>query len=265
MRILQTDPKPQATEQSTDNQDIVSYDLGTHVQVTIKKDFTEYGGNTGSKVRFLRVEVKNTGPAIQSIIETIADTSWVSGLVDDLIKQSFLACAKPTIDKLSHDLSNAINSGATDNVGEYVVSLVARHIIEATYGYRALPLAEIIKEKISGNPGFDYHHEKDNLLLIFGEAKYKTGVNAYNSAFKQVVSFIESKKDLKEIHVLSSFLSDDTKTNLTSGKKGYSAAFSTSSRSFDNETLINNIKKNTHFSALLTHEELLIVAVDIND
>jgi hypothetical protein len=237
--------------------------LAEHVQVLVAQDITEC--SNGSKVRFLRVEVKNVEPAVESIIQIIADTSWVSGLVDDLTKQGFLACAKPTIEKLSNDLARAIDNEVAADVGEYVVSVVARHVIETQYGYNALPLAEIIKEKISGNPGFDYHHEKDNLLLIFGEAKYKTGVNAYGSAFGQIVDFIQSQKDLKEINTLSYFISDDTKTNLANGKKGYSAAFSTKNKSFDGETLVKNIKQNVHFNALLKQEELLIVAVDVND
>lgn len=217
------------------------------------------------KVRFLRVEVQNLEPTIQSIIKAISDTSWVTELVDDVIKQSFIASARPTIDKLSHDLTNAVDSGSTNEIGEYVVSMIARHVIEATYNYRALPLAEIIKEKILGNPGFDFHHENEELILLFGEAKYKTGINAYNSAFKQVVDFISAGKDMKEIALISHFLSQGAKQNLNNGKKGYTAAFSTSGKSFDTERLLSNIKNNLHFTNLLEHEELLIVAVDIHD
>lgn len=242
-----------------------SYDFGDHVRVVVTQDFTEFEDNTDSKIRFLRVEVHNTEPAVRSIIKAIADTSWVSGLVDDLIKQSFLKCAEPTIKKLSDDLTQAIVSGATDSIGEYVVSMVARYVIESTYNYRALPLAEVIKEKVSGNPGFDYHHENGGLVLLFGEAKYKTGLNAYNSAFKQIAEFIKDGKDMKEVALLSHFLSDGAKNNLTEGRKGYSAAFSTSGKSFDSTTLINNIKTNAYFNTLLEHEELLIVAVDINE
>lgn len=262
---LQTEQNLATDEEGASFLGVGSYDFSDHVRVVIKEDFNEYGGNTGSKIRFLRVEVDNAEPAVRSIIEAIADTSWVSGLVDDLIKQSFLKCAEPTIKKLSDDLTKAIDGGTTDSIGEYVVSVVARYVIEATYNYRALPLAEVIKEKVSGNPGFDYHHENNGLVLLFGEAKYKTGLNAYNSAFKQISEFINDGKDLKEVALLSHFLGDGTKVNLANGKKGYSAAFSTSGKSFDSGTLINNIKSNTYFTALLEHEELLIVAVDIND
>lgn len=239
--------------------------LSDHIDTVIVQDFTEYQDTDDIKIRFLRVQVSNIRPAVQSIIQAISDTSWVSNLIDDLIVKSFLECAQPTIEKLSRDLSSAIKNEATDSVGEYVVSLVARHIIESTYGYHALPLAEVIKEKVSGNPGFDYHHESESLILLFGEAKYKTGVNAYNAAFKQVSEFIEQGKDIKEVALLSHFLSDGAKANLAADRKGYSAAFSTIGKSFDGQQLIESIKANEHFKSLLRHEELLIVAVDIHD
>lgn len=262
---LQAATRLGANKEDTSTLDEGSQDFSDHVRVVITQDLTEHGVEGGPRVRFLRVEVNNTEPTVRSIIEAIADTSWVSSLVDDLIKQSFLKCAEPTIKKLSDDLTEAIDCGATNDIGEYVVSMVARYIIEATYSYRALPLAEVIKEKVSGNPGFDYHHENSGLVVLFGEAKYKTGLNAYNSAFKQVVDFIKDGKDLKEVALLSHFMSEGAKTNLMNGRKGYSAAFSTSGKSFDSTALINNIKSNAYFNTLLGHEELLIIAVDIND
>jgi len=239
-------------------------DLAEHVRVIINQNFTEYDGENGSKVQFLRVEVNDLEPALRAIIADIADTSWISGLVDEIVTDSFLARAQPTIDKLSTELNGAIASGAAESAGEYVVSMVARRTIEAMYGYRALPLAEVIKEQKSGNPGFDYHHENTGLVLIFGEAKYITGRNAYGSAFSQIVNHIKLQKDVKEIVDLSYFMSEGAKANFRNGKKGYSAAFSTSGKSFDNNQLIANIKDNAHFGQLLEHEALVVVAVDIN-
>jgi len=235
-----------------------------HVRVTLHGDFTEFDVGSVQKVQFLRVEVTNLYPAIQSIIKTIASTLWVDKLIDESVRAGFLARAQPTIDRLSRALREAMTDNTTELVGEYVVSMVARYIIQATYGYRALPLAEVFKEQVSGNPGFDYHHEKDALLLIFGEAKYVSGKNAYGSAFSQIVKHIGLKKDMKEVPELVNFISDEAKENLLIGKKGYSAAFSTKGKSFDGEKLIKYIKANTDFNSLLEHEALLIIAVDIN-
>ena len=240
-------------------------DLSEHVSITLKQDFTEHDKDGKPTVRFLRVEILNIYPAIESIISVIAETSWVSRLVDDSVKAGFITRAQPTIDKLSNDLNHAIENKLARNVGEYVVSMVAKYIIEAAFGHRALPLAEIIKEQISGNAGFDFHHEEDELILLFGEAKYVSGRNAYGSAFSQIVEHISLGKDIKELPDLRDFTSEQARKNAVDGKKGYSAAFSTSRKTFDSDELIQGIKANKDFTALVKHETLLIIAVDIND
>lgn len=237
--------------------------LGDNIQVTLQQDFVEYDNGSGSRVRFIRVEVSNVRPAIQAIIGAIADISWVDGLVDDMVREGFIARAQPTIDKLTADLTNAVERDAVESAGEYVVSMVARNVIESVYRYRALPLAEVIKEQKSGNPGFDYHHERDELILVFGEAKYQTGRNAYGSAFSQIVNHIKLQKDVKEIPDLMNFMSEGVKAGFARGKRGYSAAFSTSGRLVDSTQLIAGIKANTDFNLLVGHETLLIVAVDM--
>jgi len=248
--------------QATAEESTYSLDLAEHVSIKVHEIFD---GHEDEKVQFIRVEVTNINPAIEAIVSVVADTSWVNDLVDILDRASLIARAQPTIEKLSKDLKKAIKNKATASVGEYIVSVVARHTIEAVCGYRALPLAEVIKEQISGNPGFDYHHEHSGLILIFGEAKYETGSNAYGDAFSQIVEHIGLQKDVKEANDMARFLSDESKTNFLDGKKGFSAAFSTLRKSFDTATLIRNIKLNANFKKLVEHEALVIVAVDIND
>lgn len=249
-------------DQSTIAESVLPMDLSEHVTIKVHEAFEDYDNE---KVQFIRVEVTNINPAIESIVGIIADTSWVNDLVDILDRVSLVARAQPTIEKLSGDLKKAIKNKATASVGEYIVSVVARHTIEAVCGYKALPLAEVIKEQVSGNPGFDYHHEHSRLILIFGEAKYETGSNAYGDAFSQIVEHIGLQKDVKEANDMARFLSDESKANFLAGKKGFSAAFSTSRKSFDTATLIRNIKANANFKKLLEHESLVVVAVDIND
>ena len=80
-----------------------------------------------------------------------------------------------------------------------------------------------------------------------------------------LLKFDESaKKDLKELPALRDFVADGAKENMLIGKKGYSAAFSTSRKGFDSGALIANIKANADFVSLVEHEALLIVAVDVN-
>ena len=79
----------------------------------------------------------------------------------------------------------------------------------------------------------------------------------------QIVEFIKDEKDLIELADLEYFVSDDSLTNCENGKKGYAAAFS--SHSISNQDLLNNILKNKDMKSLYIYEELLLIAVDINE
>jgi hypothetical protein len=239
--------------------------LASQLRVTVNEELVQHEDGSGPKVRFLRVEISNTRPVVEAAIARIADTFWANEVVDEFIRQGFLTRAQSTIDSLAASLESAIDNAITSSTGEYVVSITAHCIVEAIYEYKALPLAEIIKEKKSGSPGFDYHHEKDGLLLLFGEAKYTSAGNAYNNAFKQIVGHVAAGKDEKEAVDLAHFITDDTKTNFLSGKKGFTAAFSTKGKSFDVAKLKDGIIRNDYFGKLLEHEELVVVAVDINE
>lgn len=238
--------------------------LASHLNVVANEELAP-DGDGNAKARFIRVEVSNTKPVVEAAIKRVADTFWVNNITSDFTKASFLARAQGTIDELSSGLRSAIDNSITSSTGEYVVSITAHCIVEAVYDYKALPLAEIIKEKKSGNPGFDYHHEKDGILLLFGEAKYTTAGNAYSRAFNQIVDHVAKCKDVKEVADLEHFVSDTTKRNFLAGKKGFTAAFSTRGKSFDSATLKTNIMKSKGFGKLLRHDELIVVAVDIND
>lgn len=239
--------------------------LASQLQVTADVELVQQEDGNGPKVRFLRVEINNTRPVVEAAIARIANTFWANEVIDEFTRQGFLTRAQSTIDSLTASLESAIDNAITSSTGEYVVSVTAHCIVESIYEYKALPLAEIIKEKKSGSPGFDYHHEKDSLLLLFGEAKYTSAGNAYNNAFRQIVEHVGAGKDEKEAVDLVHFITDDTKTNFLSGKKGFTAAFSTKGKSFDIEKLKTGIIKNNYFRKLLEHEELVVVAVDIND
>lgn len=239
--------------------------LANQLEVAVDTELVQQEDGNGPKVRFLRVEINNTRPVVEAAIARIANTFWANEVIDEFTRQGFLTRAQSTIDSLTTSLESAIDNAITSSTGEYVVSITAHCIVESIYEYKALPLAEIIKEKKSGSPGFDYHHEKDGLLLLFGEAKYTSAGNAYNNAFKQIVEHVEAGKDEKEAVDLVHFITDETKTNFLSGKKGFTAAFSTKGKSFDIEKLKTGIIENNYFKKLLEHEELVVVAVDIND
>lgn len=242
---------------------------GTNFSISSLQKFTL----NDTQVWFIRISIDNLQEIVTEIIRIIADVSWIEGLTS-ISKESFIARAQPTIDTLIKELTNYLES--CDNkmiktIGETVVSVSARSVIERSLQYRALPIAELIKQKVRGNPGFDFHHEKDELMIVFGEAKYVSNSNAYNRAISQIVKFIADKKHLKDIPDIERFVSPSVSNNIHSCQSDrdrfcYSAAFSIVGKNLDDQKLINNIKNNDHFKELVSqnHKELVLVAVDIN-
>ena len=224
-----------------------------------------------TSINFIRIKIIKTERIIEGIIKTIADTSWVCSINEQIIEDSFMERAYPTINRLNSQLKRAVDNNKVNAVGETIVSVTARFIIEKCLKYRALPLAEIIKQKEIGNPGFDFHHEKDSLFLVFGESKYVAGSNAYNSSIGQILGFIEDKKHIKDIADLTYFISYDVMQNLNSKDKApadkfcFSAASSTSSSNYNTDKMIKNIKNNRKFQQLVgqNYKELILVAVDL--
>ena len=194
-------------------------------------DKIEIKGISECKITFIRINPEDKKDTIKKILEQISNLSWIDKLMPDELKNSMKARVDPTVDFLDKQLSN-------------------------------IPLAELRKEKVSGNPGFDYHSENKNNIIIFGEAKYVAGQNAYGRALKQVVEFIDAKKDLKELTELTSFVSNEAIKNANLERKGYAIGFSSYSTS--SEDLISNIRKSKHFKKIIRYEEIVIVAVDIN-
>lgn len=98
---------------------------------------------------------------------------------------------------------------------------------------------------------------------MFGEAKYIFGKNAYGSALTQIVKFIKLKKDIAEIASIQNFFKNEALDNVCQGKKGFIIAFS--SLKTDSSELIENIEKNENYKEILKYEEIVIVAVDLNE
>lgn len=242
---------------------------GTNFSISSLQKFTL----NDTQVWFIRISIDNLQETVAEIMQIIADVSWMEGLTS-ISKESFMARAKPTIDVLIEELTNYLGScdkKTIETIGETVVSVSARSAIERILQYKALPIAELIKQKVKRNPGFDFHHEKDELMIVFGEAKYESNNNAYNKAISQIVKFIADKKHLKDIPDIDKFLSQSVFNNVNNCQSDrdrfcYSAAFSTVNRRFNEQKLINNIKNNAHFRELVSqnHKELVLVAVDIN-
>lgn len=205
--------------------------------------------------------------SIASVMREIADNSWINriGIVQ---KISFEARLQSTVKhimkncvKFCSDVGEEIYDYSI--VGEYIVSKEGRRALVSKFNHGAIPLAELWKEKESGNPGFDFHSESTSNLVIFGEAKYDSNNNPYNKAINQVEGFISQKKDAMELADLQNFISTTTVNNFISNHKGFCVSFSIKAQN-PIDIIISAIKSDK-IKNIKDYDEFYVIGVLIND
>ena len=91
--------------------------------------------------------------------------------------------AQKTCDALKEKFNSKDEDTIINEAGEYIVSVYAKRGIVEYLRHLDVPLAELLGRKKIGNPGFVFFTEVNNYhLVVYGEAKYKHGKNAYDSS-----------------------------------------------------------------------------------
>lgn len=159
-------------------------------------------------IKICHVKINNLDAIIQLIVNTIVDLNWINKLPAHEHK-GIKAAAQPTINYIKSLCTKLKTSNSQKRVkkdfGEYAVSICALKSLTQIYNHEALPLLEILKEKVIGNPGFDYATIKDGALFIFGEAKYRNDGSGDKVALKQIADFISNNKHYIESNNLDKF------------------------------------------------------------
>ncbi|HHX8650387.1 TPA: hypothetical protein ACVO32_004271 [Vibrio diabolicus] len=196
------------------------------------------------------------------MIETIQNVCWLQDL-NPVAFASYKARAEKTIKKLVENILTKVTDELTADFGEFMVSDSAQKALEEQFSHIKVPLAELLKEKLSGNPGFDFHTQTHTKLVAFGEAKFSGSINPYKEALTQISDFIELEKDSAELIDLSHFVSSEAIEKALQNDKAYVAAFSINS---DNpQKIITNAFNSEYMKALMQHNEIYLVGVCVND
>lgn len=207
------------------------------------------------------VKISDVNSVAEEMIQSISDTSWINTL-DAVEATSFRATSRRTIDKLVNEIFAKVENVVTEEFGEYLISTTAQNVLEQEFSHVKFPLAELLKEKVSGNPGFDFHTESEINNIAFGEAKYSGVVSPYNKALKQIEDFISLGKDDAELIVIKCFASTTGLRNALEKKRAYVAAFSINSNKPTNEILSAITSK--EINALKQYPELFIIGVEVD-
>lgn len=215
-----------------------------------------------ASVQFIRIDPEDVSVTLSEILKSIMDLSWLKNFDADFLAQSFEQRAQITIADIKNKFVSCDEGKLTKDAGEYVVSELARKVLISQLGYLDIPLAELLGEKKSGNPGFDFHSQNNVTdTVIFGEAKYVSTHSAYPRAIEQIKEFIDEKKDIADIADLRDFCTTTALNRASNGLKGFAAAFSAKSTSSDR--LISSITAKDDFKELLKYEEVILVAVNL--
>ena len=196
------------------------------------------------------------------MITLLSNQSWIEQL-DVIDAPSYEARATRTIEKIVNTILSDVSDKVTEEVGEFMISSTAQSALETTYEHSLIPLAELLKEKVTGNPAFDFHTESPSKLIAFGEAKF-SGVrtSTYTLAMKQIGDFIILKKDVAEVADLRRFTTKEAATKAVTGEKAFTAAFSINAK--NPQKIFDNAIKHELILPLLSHEELYLIGIEIN-
>lgn len=224
-------------------------------------NMSEIDPNSDGKIYSIAICISDLSERITEMYNAVTDTSWLSQL-DVVDKMTYQARSKPTIDKVVNEILNNVETTVSVDFGEYMVSDTAQSALREYLQHFRLPLAELIKEKISGNPGFDFHTESPNAILAFGEAKYSGVQNAHSKALRQIKEFIIAKKDVQELGELRKFVTEIAIQNAANGKKSYCAAFSIVSE--DIQAIMQNALDSNYLLELTCFETVFLIGVKVN-
>ncbi|MDR1206998.1 MAG: hypothetical protein LBK26_01110 [Rickettsiales bacterium] len=224
-------------------------------------DKTACGITNNCKLVAIHVKINDLRGLVDSMVKTISDTSWLKNM-DAVDAASYKARANPTIDELTDNVFKLVNDEITSKIGEYAISMSAQQALKNGLEHIAIPLAELWKEKIKGNPGFDFHTLTTSDLIAFGEAKYNVNENAYYDAILQVEDFLKNKKDVMELTDLRRFeISETAVLAANMGTRAISIAFLLIAK--NSNTVFKNAVNKLKESSLLSNPEVFVIGVEL--
>ena len=213
-----------------------------------------------NSITYIRIDPENLSVTIRDIITSLSNLSWISKFDKSYIRNSFFKRAEDTAEYLADKILKDDGDKITEDSGEYVVSELAREALVIELKYLDVPLAELFKEQVSGNPGFDFYSANKE-KVIFGEAKYSSGRNAYGIGMEQVDRFIREGQDVSDLNDIDKFFEEESLKLADKGDKAYAIAFAAKGTASD--MIIKGIIRNKHYKDIAINKEVIFLAVNV--
>lgn len=217
-------------------------------------------------VRFVRINPTDLRLSMITIFNSLMDVSWINIFFGDnpVLKDSVTKRAMPTIEKFNSEFQSGTAVTVNKDTGELLVSEISRRTLVERYGYFSMPIGELFKQKVTGNPGFDFFSINNDEIILFGEAKYVSRTTPYKKAFNQIADFIEKGKDSKDIWDVEKFIPNrkEAQSNFLNGLKGFVGSFSSKNES--DQELIDKIKDLDSYKSLqAAYPEIICIGINL--
>ena len=212
-------------------------------------------------IKFLRINPTDIKLTLKTVLDSLMNLSWLSNFDEDYLVNSYKLRCEQSIKHIATKIIKQNDSSVTRSSGEYVVSELARSSVVDTHSYLDVPIADLFKKQIAGNPGFDFYTLNANKNILFGEAKYIAKQSGHLSALKQSYKFYTQKQHITEIADIEKFFCKDSLANCTKDEIGFMVAFSAKKTTTAN--FIKIIKKNPNYQELIKFKEVILIAVNI--
>lgn len=219
------------------------------------------------RVMYYAVEIDGeVDEFVGGVMKILHQMSWMHDLVQDCdMEDVYRRNAQMTIRAIDKAMKKAKEEpnnedGLAAEFRELAVSLCSQAALRMVRKVQVVPLAELLKEKVRGNPGFDFHAVEPNGVAVFGEAKYRRAGRGYAEALRQVADFLQEEKPVADIAVLRDFVSRDTLEMLRRGRFEIGIGFSTAGA--DQRSCKDSLVAMRQRNTLLPGKTLLVIGIN---
>lgn len=230
-------------------------------------DVSEVGAENDDPLRFLSVSITDFSQFVVHIIKLLMNQTWMNDLLrpdDDGVYMELVASR--TRDKLmpyfKEYQDNPIKkTKAHAEFKEYAVSYSAQGALRKQYKHKGLPLAELIKEQVSQNPGFDFHMLRPDCVFVFGEAKYRSSSKGFVDALMKVHELVNDRKHISDCGSLNKFYRGAVRNCYN---EGFALALAFSLSGTDIESKKEDWEKRIKELELLSGRDIYVIGVKNN-
>lgn len=180
------------------------------------------------KIHLCHVNVYDIEVIALKLSESVMDTSWIMNM-DEGARLSYNRTAADTAASLV-ELFNKVASdkGVSGEFGELMVSMGSSRFLEVILHHVSIPIAELWKPQRKQNEGFDFHTVCPEVVINFGEAKFKSppASSPVSDAADQANRFFSEDKHFRDRVHLVNLVHGVAIENLDTKRYGMVIAFS---------------------------------------